>query len=140
MPHYIPLILRVCIVLLALAPSASASIDKLRFSPNGLYLLAQSAATVSIFGVPKLASGMQISVQGLVQVGFTPDSTQLLLLRKAPNAASGAFLVERWNFGAKSPAASSTITTPRRGTVRLSPDGRVPPCEGVDGTFHLLDA
>ncbi len=145
------------LTILALLTAASATgvgaqsppgdaIRKLRFSPDGRYILAQDASEITLLTVTPLAVLFRIPVEYATHAQFTPDSQQVMFLRGGTrvNAAqiklanSGPRL-EYWNIAGRARLGGHELPSHACETEQLSQDGRILACDDLFGTLWLID-
>ena len=148
---------RLKIVALALLTAASvwagqtqspgrSAIRKLRFSPDGRYILAQDASAITVLTVTPLAVLFRIPAEDATDVQFTPDSQRVTFLTGGTRvdaaqiklANSGATL-ELWSIANGARMDAHELPSHACATQRLSPDGRILACNDLFGTLWLVD-
>jgi hypothetical protein len=145
------------LIALALLTAAAASaagtqspprepIRRLRFSPDGRYVLALDASAITLLTVSPLAVLFRIPVENASQAQFTPDSQQVIFLSGGArvNAAqiqlakSGARL-EHWSITGHARVDSHELPVHACAPEQLSPDGRFLACADLLDTLWLID-
>jgi WD40 repeat protein len=119
-----------------------ASDLRVRFSPNGQYVLAQDGSWVTVLTERPFRALFRIPAIDAGPAEFTPDSRQIVFVSSAASvelaSPSSAAHVERWNMD-HTRAELAEIRLHGCGTMALSPDGRAFACVDFDGTLRLLD-
>lgn len=121
-------------------------IHKLRFSPDGRYILALDAAAITVLTVSPLAVLFRIPVENATQAQFTADSQQVLFLSGGTrvNAArielakSGA-RVEYWSMAGRARVESHELPVHACAPEQLSRNGRFLACADLLDTLWLID-
>ncbi|HEX5069173.1 MAG TPA: M48 family metalloprotease [Vicinamibacterales bacterium] len=117
----------------ALTPPLRGEVNRLRFSPDGRFILAQDDAGISVLSREPLASLFRIPAADAEPAHFTQDSSAVVFF--TPDLR-----VERWSVAARQMEdVRDLVRHERCAASELSPDGRMLAC--VDGTFMfwLLD-
>jgi WD40 repeat protein len=126
---------------------ASAWLRQLRFSPDGLYVLAESAEEITVLSVEPLAIKYRIPVAAAsIPAQFTPDSKEIVFLSSMPGADRNKFQlrrdhphVERWNVADGKRSAFSELSLEDCETVALSPRGDSVSCVTFEGALRLIE-
>ena len=128
------------------SPAANfASLRRLRFSPNGQYLLAQDDSKITVLTVQPFSALFRIPADSASLAEFTPDSRQIIFIRSVGHETRSALStptahqVERWSISNH----ERTVSTPINGhpcpTEMLSPDGGVLVCVDSKGTLSFVE-
>ena len=127
-------------------PAPPGSFRKLRFSPDGRYVLAQDDFEITLITVQPFPLLLRIPAGEAGTAKFTPDSRQVVFVaggtRIDPlriSLAKSAAHVERWSISDRSRVQSTELPMLVCGTEELSPDGRVVACIDLRGTLRLVD-
>jgi hypothetical protein len=118
---------------------------RLRFSPDGRYLLAQDDAGIDLFGFDPFHILFRIPARNTSRAEFTADSSQILFISGGTHATANqvAFVhanprVERWRIGDQARIESTEIPLAACEVLQLSPEGRFAGCIDFEGTLRLL--
>jgi Peptidase family M48 len=106
----------------ALDPPLRGDLRRLRFSPDGRYLLAQDQATIYVLSRAPLVTLFRIYAPGAFPAQFTPDSASVVF-------TTPEWRVERWSVAEQRQTFARQLVLPR-GCERslLSPDGNAFAC------------
>jgi hypothetical protein len=130
-------------------PSGAASIGReyfrrLRFSPDGKYVLAQSDTGIAVFSVDPFRVIFRVPAENASDAEFTADG-QFAFLTGASHASwleltyvNSPARVERWSVADRS-LNSTKVGALACGTAGLSPDAQVVACVDFGGTLRLID-
>jgi len=128
------------------AQSLPDAISKLRFSPNGRYVLAQDAFEITLLTVTPLAVMFQIPVGNATPAQFTPDSQQVTFLSGGTHVgaaqiklANSGPRLEYWSIAGGARVDAHELPSHACETEQLSPDGSILACYDVSGTLWLID-
>jgi len=125
---------------------AREPIRRLRFSPDGRYILALDNSAITLLTVTPLAVLFQIPVESATQAQFTVDSQQVIFLSGGTRvdaaqirlAQSGAQL-EHWSISGHSRVESHELPLHACAGQQLSRDGRFLACADLLDTLWLID-
>jgi hypothetical protein len=108
-------------------------VSRLRFSPDGRYVLAQDAGGVTVLDADPLAVRFHIEAPGARPAQFSQDSAAVLV-------HDASLRIERWSVADRALADVHDLfrLKPCLDTA-LSPDGRVLACVDLDSDLTLLD-
>lgn len=116
-----------------LQPPLRPSIDFLRFSPDGKYILAQDEISIFILSREPFAPIMRVDADDAYPAQFTPDSKGFVFY-------TTGLRVERWNIASKQMDDVSEVHAVRGcKQTALSPDGKYLAClePNPDGSVSL---
>lgn len=116
-----------------LSPGLEGEVTHLLFSPNGQYVLAQTASTIFVLTRQPLAYLFQISASEAHDASFTPDSRQVAFY-------DSGLRVERWDIASQKRVSVHELYV-REGCFdsALSPDGNLLACvTSTPGTLFPL--
>jgi WD40 repeat protein len=110
-----------------------ASLSRVKFSPDGRYILAQDVDKIYVLSREPLASLFSIDALGAQPAEFTPDSRAVVWHNPSLH-------VEKWDVQTQKRMSvyEPVVTKGCRGTA-LAADGKTVACEGADSTLRLLD-
>jgi WD40 repeat protein len=116
-----------------LDPPLQAELWQLRFSPDGNYILAQSAASIYVLTVDPLAEVIEIDAPGARFAQFTPDSRFVVF-------DNGSMRIEKWEIVSRKRASAYEIAMPEKcRATQLSPDGSTLACFVKPTQLELID-
>ena len=103
-------------------PSMRPALDRVRFSPNGQYLLAQDETYIYLLGKSPLKLLFSVHAPGAEEAHFTPDSTQVVFHYPTMR-------VERWDVASgKRVNFFELVDYKGCAQTSLSPDGKTLVC------------
>ncbi len=118
----------------------------LRFSPDGRYVLAQSASSVTVLTVQPFRELFSAPAEGATRAEFTPDSRELVFVISGTRAdfrqvsySSKPPRVEFWSVAGKTRTASTEMPLNNCERMQTSPDGRNFVCLDMKGTLSVVD-
>ncbi|HTQ55731.1 MAG TPA: hypothetical protein VMI94_14790 [Bryobacteraceae bacterium] len=118
---------------------------RLRFSPDGRYLLGQDETGVDVFGFHPFRVLFRIPAANASRAEFTPDASQIIFISGGTHATASqvAFVsakprVERWNVADRKRVESTAIPLDACEVLQLSPEGRYAACIAFDGVLRLV--
>jgi WD40 repeat protein len=117
-----------------LSPPLRSDIDYLRFSPNGVYLLAQDDAGINVLSREPFAPLFRIETpEYAYYANFTPDSREIVFLTEN-------LRVERWSIADQKQLEVNEVVL-RRGCLEteLSPDGKLLACLNPDFGLDVIN-
>jgi len=116
-----------------LDPPLRADLSRLRFSPDGRYILAQDETSIYIATREPLRAQFRIDAPNASDAFFSPDSSEVLFHTTGQR-------VERWSVAEEERTALKELTIPG-GCVQsaLSPDGKIYACFSMPYQLTLLD-
>jgi len=116
-----------------LEPPLRADLSRLRFSPDGRYILAQDETSIYIATRDPLRAQFRIDAPNASDAFFSPDSSELLFHTTGQR-------VERWSVAEEERTALKELTIPG-GCLQsaLSPDGKIYACFSMPFQLALLD-
>ena len=107
---------------IALTPPLHMDIDRLRFSRDGKYVLAQDQSSVFVLTREPFQELFRFDAENALPADFTPDSKQVAF-------ATRGLHVELWDIAAKKLVSAHEIVNQHDCfQTRLSPDGRTITC------------
>jgi WD40 repeat protein len=117
----------------ALTPPLRMDIDRLRFSRDGKYVLAQDESSIYVLTREPFKELFRIDAENALPADFTPDSQQLVFYTPALH-------VERWSVaGQKLVAAHEMVLKSPCLDTLLAPDGRTLGCVLESDTEAMVD-
>lgn len=116
-----------------LSPRLQSDIRRLRFSPDGRYVLAQDDSGVTILTREPFAPLFRAEAEDARAAHFTPDSQGFVFY-------TDNLRVERWDIAAQKQADVKEVIV-RRGCLQtsVSPDGKYLACFGPEFDLNLID-
>jgi WD40 repeat protein len=121
-----------------LQPALRADLARLRFSPDGRYVLAQDDSTIAIFTGDTLAPVFEIEAQGARPASFSPDSRRISFFVSPP---FGSPRVEHWTISDRSNEIHDIHVARGCAQSALAPDGStfvcLPQAENDAGALTL---
>jgi len=116
-----------------LRPPLRSEIQRVRFSPDGKYILAQDESTVYVLDRDPLRIKFQIDAEAAFPAGFTPDSQSVVFY-------TPGLRVENWNVEDEERTEVNELVI-KQGCQQtaLAPDGRVLACYGNEYDLSLYD-
>lgn len=122
---------------LQLSPPLRLDIDRLRFSRDGKYVLAQDESSIFVLSREPFKSMFRIEAERALPADFTPDSTEVAF-------ATAGLHVEKWNIAQQKLVVAHEVVAERNCLqTLLAPDARTIACvaQQDDGelSFLLLD-
>jgi WD40 repeat protein len=111
-----------------LDPPLRSEVTRLRFSPNGRYLLAQDDVSIDVLSRDPLQPLFRIDAVGAHPAQFTPDSSGIVF-------ADDSMRVESWSIPDEERISVQEMSLPFNSMclqTRLSPDGKVLACLSMD--------
>ena len=114
-------------------PPFQSELRRIRFSPDGKFLLAQNESTIFVFDAASFRSRFSIYAPGAYDATFSPDSQSIVFYNPA-------FRVETWSV-ADEARVSARETVISSGCIqsRLSPDGHYLACLNPEFDVVLYD-
>ena len=119
----------------SLTPPLQGELHRIRFSPDGKYLMAQDNASIFVLSHDSMTSLFRIDARGAYPAQFSGDSQSIVFYTKG-------LRVETWNVASRERTVVREITLPDRGTCmlsELSPDGRFLACLEDSLTLTVFD-
>jgi peptidase M48-like protein len=117
----------------SLTPPLRGEVSRLRFSPDGRFILAQDDAGISVLSREPLASLFRIDAADAEPAHFTSDSSAVVFY--TPDLR-----VERWGVAShQMEDVRDLVRHERCAASELSPDGKMLACVDSTFTFWLLD-
>ncbi len=111
---------------LALNPPRRAELDRIHFSPDGKYLLAQDESTIFVSSISPLKFLFKIDAFETDPAHFTPDSQHIVF-------HDAKLRVEEWSIADQKRLAVHEVVFPRGcQQTALSPDGKLLLCAGIE--------
>jgi len=121
----------------------TASDLRVRFSPDGQYVLAQDDSWVIVLTRRPFHALFRIPADDAGPAEFTPDSRQILFVSSVASlqlaSSSSPAHVERWSIAERARVGFAEIRLHGCDSKGLSPDGLVLACVDFGGTLRLLD-
>lgn len=116
-----------------LSPRLQSDIRRLRFSPDGQYVLAQDDSGVTVLTREPFAPLFRAEAEDARAAHFTPDSQGFVFY-------TDNLRVERWDIAAQKQADVKEVIV-RRGCLQtsISPDGKYLACFGPEFDLNLVD-
>ncbi|HVF67699.1 MAG TPA: M48 family metallopeptidase [Pyrinomonadaceae bacterium] len=116
-----------------LSPRLQSDIRRLRFSPDGKYVLAQDDSGVTVLTREPFAPVFRAEAEDARAAQFTPDSKALVF-------HTSNLRVERWDIEEQRQADVKEVVV-RKGCLQssLSPDGKYLACFGPQLDLNLID-
>ena len=121
-----------------LTPPLRLDIDRLRFSRDGKYILAQDGSSIFVLSREPFKQLFRFDAEDAVDAEFTPDSRQIVFRTRDLH-------IERWSVAEGKLVAAHELN-PKQDCVQkdLSPDGRTVFCfsqstDGSDLVLSLID-
>ena len=109
-----------------LDPPLRAELDRIRFSPDGKYILAQDESTVFISSVSPLKFIFKIDAPDAMSARFTPDSQRVVF-------HNSALRVEEWSITDQKRLSVHEVVFPKGcQQTALAPDGKLLLCAGIE--------
>jgi hypothetical protein len=113
---------------IVLNPPLRADLDRIRFSPDGKYLLAQDESTVFVSSVSPLKFLFKIDALETGPTHFTPDSQRVVF-------HDSGLRVEEWSIADQKRLSVHEVIFPKGcQQTALSPDGKLLLCAGIQIT------
>jgi len=110
-----------------------SDIEHLRFSPNGEYILAQDASSVSVLQREPFAVLFRIEAEEASPAAFTSDSKTVVVYNKN-------LRVQKWNIAGKNLISTYEVAIPRGyWQSQISPDGSMLACYEFNGDLTLYN-
>jgi WD40 repeat protein len=116
----------------SLTPPLQGEVHRVRFSPDGKYMLAQDDASIFVVSRETLAPMFRVDARGANPAQFTFDSKSIVFYTRE-------LRVETWDVGSHERTMVREITLPERKDCiqsEISPDGRFLAC--IDDSLNLL--
>lgn len=111
---------------IALDPPLRADLDRIRFSPDGKYILAQDESTVFVASVSPLKFLFKIDALDAASAQFTTDSQRVAF-------HTSGLRVEEWNIATQKRLSVHEVVFPKGcQQTALSPDGKLLLCAGIE--------
>ncbi|HXT23992.1 MAG TPA: M48 family metalloprotease [Candidatus Eisenbacteria bacterium] len=118
---------------ITLNPPLQSDLRRIRFSPDGRFLLAQNESTIFVLDAASFSSKFSIYAPGAYEASFTPDSQSVVFYNPA-------LRVETWSVADETRvSANETVVTSGCVQSRLSPDGRFLACLNREYDLALYD-
>src|SRR5215213_868052 len=116
-----------------LSPRLQSDIRRLRFSPDGRYVLAQDDSGITVLTREPFAPVFRAEAGDARAAHFTPDSQGFVFY-------TDNLRVERWDIAAQKQADVKEVIV-RRGCLQtsISPDGKYLACFGPEFDLNLVD-
>lgn len=125
---------------------AQTRYQKLKFSPDGRHILAQSDTDIALFDTDTFRLSLRLRADNMGLAAFTPDSKEVVfvsgLARVTPREVQvfrGAPHLERWNIRDKVRVAFVPLPKIVCGSTDLAPDGNTFACVTHSGSLLILD-
>src|SRR5579862_3784020 len=126
--------------------TSSTRFRRVRFSPDGKYLLAQDRDGIVVLSVDSFRVLFRAPADNANDAEFTADSRQVVFISGASHADARHVVfvksdahVERWDVPEGRRASSTAIRLQNCDSDQLSPDGLVAACVDFSGTLRLVD-
>lgn len=126
--------------------TSSARFRRLRFSPDGKYLLAQDHNGIVVLSMEPFRVLFRAPADNANDAEFTADSRQVVFISGASHADARQVVfvksdahVERWDVSGGRQASSTAVKLQNCDSDQLSPDGLVAACVDFGGTLRLVD-
>jgi Peptidase family M48 len=111
---------------LALDPPLRGDLERIRFSPDGKYLLAQDESTIFVSSMSPLKFLFKIDALDAGPAHFTPDSQNIVF-------HTSGLRVEEWTIASQKRASVNEVIFPKGcQQTALSPDGKLLLCAGIE--------
>jgi hypothetical protein len=127
-------------------PPANVWLRQLHFSPDGLYVLAESDEEITVLSVEPLAIKYRIPAVASTPAQFTPDSKEIVFLSSMPGADRNKLEVrhalahvERWGVADGKRSSFNELSLGDCETVALSPRGDSVSCVTFEGTLRIVE-
>lgn len=117
----------------ALKDPLRPDIERLRYSPNGKYLLSQDEFGVSVFDRDPLKFVFRIDVENASPARFTPDSSAVIF-------GDEQLRIQRWSVSTRQRESLRDIWNGLCALAEISPTGKYLACVRVDGSFRVLNS
>ncbi len=117
---------------IALQPPLRGDLDRLLFSPDGKYLLAQDESSVFIVAREPLANLFRIDALDASMAQFSPDSRSVVFYDKE-------LRVEKWEIESKQRTALHALTVQGCFQSRLSNSGDLLACIDEEFSLQIVD-
>jgi WD40 repeat protein len=110
-----------------------APLSRVKFSPDGRYILAQDVDNIYVLSRQPLAHLFSIDALGAQPAAFTPDSQSVVW-------HNSSLHIEKWDIQTQKRVSVYEPVVPKGCTrTALAADGKTIACDGTDGTLRLLD-
>jgi hypothetical protein len=114
-------------------PPLQSELRRIRFSPDGKFLLAQNESTIFVIDAASFSPKFSIYAPSAHDASFSPDSQSVVFY-------NATFRVETWSVSDQARiSASETVITSGCVQSRLSPDGRYLACLNPEYDLALYD-
>ncbi len=116
-----------------LTPALRMELDRLRFSPDGQYLLAQDEGSIFVLSRADLSVLLKTDANRALPAQFSPDSRHLVFTTQGLHT-------EEWDIATKKlVAAHEPLAKSHCIQAKISPDGRTVVCMSFNGESGSMD-
>jgi WD40 repeat protein len=117
----------------SLQPFLRASIDNLKFSPDGQYLIAQDSSGINLLQREPFGFLFRINIADAKFAAFSPDSKRIII-------QTYRLRVETWDIASRRAASVNEVYVRERCLqTRISPDGKTLVCYSTTGDLSFID-
>jgi len=126
-------------------PDAGSPLRQLRFSWDGIYILAQDDSEIVVLGAEPFRLLFRIPAANATRAQFTPDSAEVEFISQMTRStevlaiAHGSARLECWNVRDHALARSSALPALACGSSELTLDGRMLACVDLQGALAVFD-
>ena len=106
-------------------------LSRVRFSPDGRYILAQDPSGITVLTARPLAVLFRLPAPDAEPAEFTSDSQQIVFI--------GSKRVEHWSVESQRFVSSREIPPLGCKSIKVAPSGSLLACDDTHGNLHLVD-